>query len=218
MRRPTKAKAGEYYHVMTSTALRCAAVVGAALALGACGKPAQSTYKPSVVPGISQERAVAILRKPSQSQVFDLRDIHAVVLSYPFGQVLSQHGTVVAVIIASEPAYLGPYGISLGLSQEQVKSALQTHKKRRYGHKISYDVVVGDNDTKTIDWYIDSDHLMVEMASANANDPDAGYNVVSIALADKEGLHLLSAVTQAKLMGLYPGQHVYNYVQEPWSM
>lgn len=171
-----------------------------------------------MVPGIAAAKVESIMAKPSQAQLFSLPGgVSANVMTYPFGQVLLQDGRVVAVTIVGDPDYVGPFGIKLGMPEDQVKAAFASHPKKRTGHKDAYDVVVGQSDTRTRDLYDQTDGLMIELAAANANDPEAAFNVISIALADEAGLSLLASITKAKVGGLYPDQHVYNFVTEPWG-
>ena len=55
------------------------------------------------------------------------------------------------------------------------------------------------------------------MAAANPNDPLAPFNVISITRANDDGFALLTAITKAKIGGMYPDQHVFNFVSEPWK-
>jgi hypothetical protein len=138
------------------------------------------------------------------------------VVNYPFGQVLLQDDRVVAVTIASDAQYVGPMGITLGMPDDQVKQRLRADHRRRSGHRDSYDLIVGAIDTRTRDLYDDSDHIIIEMAAANPNDPEAPFRVISITLANPAGASVMSSITQAKVSGLYPDQHVDNFVSDPW--
>jgi hypothetical protein len=131
--------------------------------------------------------------------------------------VLLENGRVVAITVADDPTYVGPFGIKLGMPEEGVKAAFAAHKAKRTGHRDAYDVVVGTNDTRTRDIYDETDHLIVELAAANPNDPLAPFNVISITQADDAGFALLVAITKAKVGGMYPDQHVFNFVTEPWK-
>ena len=185
----------------------------------ACAPPPPNTngYKPGVEPGMTKSQAETVLGKPKQEAPFALGAINAYVLTYDFGQLLLEDGKVVAITVADDPTYVGPFGIKLGEPEDGVKAALAAHKKHRVGHKDAYDVVVGTSDTRTRDLYDETDHLMIEMAAANPNDPLAPFNVISITQANDAGLALLAAITKAKVGGMYPDQHVFNYVSEPWK-
>jgi hypothetical protein len=189
------------------------------VAIAACSSPPPQTfgYRPGVRPGLTKAQTEALLGKPNVSSPFILGDLSAYVLTYPFGQVLLEHDAVVVVTIANDPSYVGPFGIALGTSQDAVTAAFHAHRERRTGHMDAYDVVVGETDTRTRDLYDQTDHLMIEMAAANPNDPLAPFNVISINIADDAGLALLTAITKVKVGGAYPDQHVFNYVSEPWS-
>jgi len=50
-----------------------------------------------------------------------------------------------------------------------------------------------------------------------ARGPLAPFNVISITRASAAGLALLTAITKAKVGGMYPDQHVFNFVSEPWT-
>jgi len=183
-----------------------------------CGPRAQSQngYRPGVIPGISRDGVEKILGKPSQRGPFLLGAISADVMTYPFGQVLLQHDRVVAVTIASDPLYVGPFGITLGMQEEQVHKLLRLDHKRRSGHQDSYELIVGAIDTRTRDLYDTTDHVIIEMAAANPNDPYAAFSVISISLVNDAGATLMSAITQAKVSGQYADQHVDNFVSDPW--
>ncbi len=180
--------------------------------------PPQDGYKRGAVPSISQTEARRILGTPSQSGPVSLPGARSTeVMTYSFGQLLLQQGRVVAVTVANDKQYVGPYGIALGMSEDHVKAAFLTHRKKRTGHRSSYDVVAGTMDTRSRDLYDDTDGLIVEMAAANSNDPEAPFYVVSVTLVNAAGSKLMSAMTRSKLSGLNSGQHVYNFVDEPWS-
>lgn len=174
-------------------------------------------YKPGVTPGTSVSTVERILGKPTERSPFALGNIHADVLTYPFGQVLVQNGRISAVTIAQDPQFVGPAGIRLGMQEEQVRRDLLAQHRRRTGHKDSYDLVVGQTDTRTRDIYDETDHIIIEMAAANANDPMAPFSVIGITLADSAGMATMSAITQAKVSGAYPDQHVDNFVSDPWQ-
>ena len=98
-----------------------------------------------------------------------------------------------------------------------MKAALHASKQHRTGHRDSYDVVVGQNDTRTRDLYDQTDHMMIELTAANANDPLAPFNVAQVTLANSAGLQLIDAFTKARLAGLYPDVHVDNFVSMQWK-
>lgn len=195
------------------------ALLALCLAAAACAPtpPATNGYRPGIEPGMTKAQVEAILGKPKQEAPFDLGNISAYVMTYDFGQLLQENGVVVAITVADDPSYVGPFGIKLGMPEDSVKASFAAHKAKRVGHRDAYDVVVGTNDTRTRDLYDDTDHLMIEMAAANPNDPLAPFNVISISRADDAGLALLAAITKAKVAGLYPDEHVFNFVSEPWK-
>lgn len=177
----------------------------------------QDGFKPGVAPGITEAKVLSILGKPEQRQQFSLQGgINALVLGYPFGQVLLQNGRAIVVTIASDPDYVGPFNIKLGMQEEAVRKAFAAHPRHRAGHKDSYDLVAGTIDTRTRDIYDETDGLMIELAAANPNDPEVPFNVISISLTSAAGMSLMSSITKAKVGGLYPDQHVDNFVSEPW--
>lgn len=195
----------------------CASVV-------ACGPqtPQTNGYKAGVHPGMSKDQVVSILGSPKSAAPFTLannlaRNLSAYVMTYGFGQVLLENDKVVAITVADDPTYTGPLGIKLGIQEDAVKAAFKAHKAKRTGHRDAYDVVVGTTDTRTRDYYDETDGLIVELAAANPNDPLAPFNVISVTEANADGLALMSAITKAKVGGLYPDQHVFNFVTEPWS-
>lgn len=195
------------------------AVTAACVLASGCSPPPAKTngYKPGIQVGMTKEQAEALLGTPKEEAPFNLGKLSAYVMTYPFGQLLLENGRVVAVTVADDPAYVGPFGITLGMQEDGVKAAFRQHPEKRTGHRDIYDVVVGQNDTRTRDIYDNTDHLVIEMAASNANDPMAPYNVISITQADEAGLALLAAITKAKVGGLYPDQHVYNFESVPWS-
>ena len=199
----------------TSLAIVCALCAP----LGACSPQAPQTngYKAGVEPGMTKDKVESILGKAKSESPFALPNISAYVMTYGFGQVLLEDGKVVAVSVVDDPSYVGPLGIALGVNEDAVKAAFKSHAARRTGHKDAYDVVVGTTDTRTRDYYDETDGLMIELAAANPNDPLAPFNVISITRANAAGLTLLGAITKAKVGGLYPDQHVFNYVSDPWS-
>ena len=166
---------------------------------------------------MTKSQVEAILGNPKNDSPFVLGNLGADVMTYDFGQILLEDGRVVAITVADDPTFVGPFGVKLGMQEDAVKAALAAHKETRTGHKDAYDVVVGTQDTRTRDLYDETDHLMIEMAAANPNDPMAPFNVISITRADDRGFALLEAITKAKVGGMYPDQHVYNYVSEPWK-
>jgi hypothetical protein len=199
----------------TSLAIVCALCAG----LGACAPQAPQTngYKSGVEPGMTKDQVESILGKAKSEAPFSLPNISAYVMTYGFGQVLLEDDKVVAISVVDDQTYVGPFGIALGVNEDAVKAAFKSHKARRTGHKDAYDVVVGTTDTRTRDYYDVTDGLMIELAAANPNDPLAPFNVISITRANDAGLTLLGAITKAKVGGLYPDQHVFNYVSDPWS-
>jgi hypothetical protein len=196
------------------------AVCAACLAFTACSTPPPQTfgYKPGVEPGMTKEQAEAVLGKAQQEAPFVLVNLSAFVMTYPFGQVLLEKGEVVAITVAQDQSYVGPFGITLGMPEDVMNSKFHAHRERRSGHRDSYDVLVGQSDTRTHDLYDQTDHLMIELAAANPNDPLAPFNVISITQANDAGLTLLTSITKAKVGGMYPDQHVVNYVSDSWSM
>lgn len=189
------------------------------LALAACSPraPSSNGYRPEVVPGITKDRCVQLIGKPQDAQTFSLPStiVQADVLSYPFGQVLVQNGVVVAVSLDDEPAFVGPYGVKLGMSADDLHAALSRGKHT--GHLDSYDAIGKSSDTRTKDLYDDTDHMMIELTAANANDPLAPFNVAQVTLANTDGLRLLAAFTKARVGGLYPDVHVDNFISTPWQ-
>ena len=196
-------------------------VLGVCSLLVACGHgaPKMDGYKSGAVPGISKERAVAILGKPQDAQPFDITgtSVQADVLSYPFGQVLVQNGTVVAVSVNDDADFRGPFGVKLGMSEDDLYAALASHPHHRVGHRESYDAIEKTTDTRTKDIYDDTDHVMVELTTANPNDPLAPFNVAQVTLANDAGMRLVEAFTRARVSGLYPDVHVDNFVSDPWE-
>lgn len=196
-----------------------ASVALAALSVATAGcspKPPPATYKPGVVPGISQSRLEELLGKPTSTLPFSMPGAQAQILAYPFGQVALRNGKVITVTIASDPSYVGPQGVHLGMPEDRLRKALHgTHVR---GHRDAYDVIVGDMVTRTKDYYDETHHVMYELAAANANDPEAPYSVISINLADADGFAFLENLTKAKVAGLYTGQHIDNFVSEPWAL
>jgi len=199
---------------LSSTA--CLTVLAVSFALAGCTKPPPPTYKPGVVPGIDRARLEAIAGKPSSTLPFQLPGLAAEILAYPFGQAVLQDDKVVVVTIASDPSYVGAHGITLGIPEDQLLKAL--HGTKAKGHRDAYDVIVGDTDTRTKDYYDKTGHVMYELAAANPNDPLAPFNVIGINLANADGFTFLENLTKAKVSGLYTGQHIANFVSDPWSL
>ncbi|MBC5825874.1 MAG: hypothetical protein GIW99_08880 [Candidatus Eremiobacteraeota bacterium] len=191
----------------------------ATIVLYGCAKPpAPEGFRAGVAPGVSRAKIVQLLGKPSQAGGVGVSGTPPTdLMAYPFGQILLQKGRAVAVTIASDASYVGPYGIKLGMAEDKVKAALAAHRKPRQGHMSSYTVTAGTMDTRSRDLYDVTDGLVIEMAAANAIDPLASFNVVSISLVNPDGARLLSGMTKAKLTGLNASEHVYNFVDEPWS-
>jgi len=162
-------------------------------------------------------RLETLLGKPKNTLPFTLPGVDAQILEYPFGQAVARSGKVIAVTIAGDTAYIGPFNIRIGTSEDDLRAALRAPGTRR-GHKDAYDLIVGDTVTRTKDLYDDTDHVMFELAAANANDPEAPYSVVSINLANPDGFAFFQAVTSAKVGGMYPGQRIDNFTSEPWSV
>jgi hypothetical protein len=189
-----------------------------AVASAACGpkQEQQRGYRSAVVPGVTRQKVEAVLGKPQQSGPFSLPTLSADVMSYPFGQVLLQHDRVVAVSINNDPDYRGPAGVSVGMSEDQLKAAFAAHKGKRSGHRDAYVAIEKTNETPTRDIYDMTDHVMIELAAANANDPLAPFNVSQITIANGAGMKLLNAFTKARVNGLYPDVRVNNFVSEPW--
>src|SRR5579864_4151438 len=188
-------------------------------AVTACAPSAPQTngYRPGVEPGMDKAHVEAVLGKAKQEAPFALQNIGAYVMTYDFGQVLLENGKVVAISVTDDPTYAGPFGIKLGVQEDAVKAAFHGHKAHRTGHRDAYDVIVGTSDTRTRDLYDQTDGLLIEMAAANPNDPLAPFNVISITRANDAGLALLGAITKAKVGGMYPDEHVFNFVSDPWT-
>ena len=200
--------------------LPLAVVCALAASVASCGPQAPQThgYKPGVRPGMSKDQVESILGNPTTEAPFSLtNNVSAYVMTYGFGQVLLENGKVVAISVVDDPTYVGPFGIKLGIQEDALKAAFNAHKAKRTGHRDAYDVIVGTTDTRTRDYYDETDGLMIELAAANPNDPLAPFNIISITEANADGLSLLAAITKAKFGGLYPDQHVFNFVSEPWS-
>jgi hypothetical protein len=197
-----------------------ASLVAATLALGACGHaaPRIDGYKSGAVPGITRDRAIAILGKPQQVGPFSLpgTGVEAEVLTYPFGQVLVQNGEVIAVSVNNDPEFRGPFGVTIGMSEDDLYAALAAHPRTRIGHRESYDAIEKTSDTRTKDIYDETDHVTIELTAANANDPMAPFNVAQVTFVNDQGMKLIEAFTKARVAGLYPDVHVDNFVSDPW--
>ena len=197
-----------------------APVVAATLALCACGHaaPRIDGYQPGAVPGITRDRVIAILGKPQQDAPFSLPDtsVEAEVLTYPFGQVLVQNGEVVAISVNNDPEFRGPFGVTIGMSEDNFYAALAAHPRHRVGHRESYDAIEKTSDTRTKDIYDETDHVIIELTAANANDPLAPFNVAQVTLVNDRGMNLIEAFTKARVGGLYPDVHVDNFISDPW--
>jgi hypothetical protein len=181
------------------------------------GPPSTSGYSHEIVPGVTHDRVELIAGKPVTDQPFDLGDMHAEVMAYPFGQVILSNGHVIVVTIIKDLAFVGPFGAAPGVMDEQFQASLKAHKGHRSGHVDSYDVIVTQGETRTRDWYDTTDNLMVEFAATNANDPLAPYQIVAVNLANEAGMKLLQQIVKSKLRGEFPDQRVVNFVSEPWS-
>jgi hypothetical protein len=201
------------------SALACSALVLFVIFSSGCksGPPSTNGYSHEIVPGVTRDRVELIAGKPASDQPFNLGDMHAEVLAYPFGQVILSNGHVIVVTIIKDPAYVGPFGAAPGVMDEQFQASLKAHKGHRSGHVDSYDVIVTQGETRTRDWYDTTDNLMVEFAATNANDPLAPYQIVAVNLANEAGMKLLQEIVKSKLRGEFPDQRVVNFVSEPWS-
>ena len=209
---------GRADHPRLLLALTVAWALSASIA--GCGPQAPQTngYKAGVQHGMSKAQVEAILGRPTSETPFSLpNNVSAYVMTYGFGQVLLENDKVVAISVVDDPTYVGPFGIKLGIQEDAMKAAFKAHPKKRTGHRDAYDVVVGTTDTRTRDYYDETDGLIIELAAANPNDPLAPFNVISITQANAQGLLLLTSITKAKVGGLYPDQHVFNFVSDPWS-
>ena len=197
-----------------------ASLVAAAMVLCACGHAAPRTdgYKPGAVPGIARDRAIAILGKPQQAAPFSLpgTGVDAEVLTYPFGQLLVQNGEVVAISINNDPEFRGPFGVTIGMSEDALYAALAAHPRKRVGHRESYDAIEKTSDTRTKDIYDETDHVIIELTAANANDPLAPFNVAQVTFVNDQGMKLIEAFTKARVGGMYPDVHVDNFISDPW--
>lgn len=188
------------------------------LALSGCGPKQQQSngYKTGLTPGMDRAQVEQLAGKPQESGPFSLPGVKADVMTYPWGQVLLQNNRVVAVSVNNDPAFRGPAGISIGMSEDQVKAAFAAHRGRRAGHRESYDAIEKTNDTKTRDIYDLTDKVMIELAAANPNDPNAPYSVSQVTFANAAGFKLLESFTKARVDGLYPDVHVNNFISDPW--
>lgn len=179
---------------------------------------ASNGYKPGVEPGMPRERVEALLGKPKSATPFSLSGgISAEVLDYPFGQVLTQNGRVVAITIANAPTYVGPFGITIGMSEDGLKAAFHANPRARKGHLDQYNLISGQTNTRTRDIFDDTDGLILEMVASNPNDPFAPFRVVSVTQCNSAGRALLMAITKAKINGLYTDEQVVNYTSDPWT-
>jgi hypothetical protein len=195
-----------------------ASLLALVLGMSACGHapPPANGYKSAVMPGISRARCVALLGKPQQAVPFELQGIHAEVLTYPFGQVLLQDGTVVAVSVNSDAQFRGPFGVKLAMSEDDLHAALAAYPRQRSGHQESYDAIEKSSDTRTKDIYDDTDHIMIELTATNANDPLAPFNVAQITYANNAGMQLIDSFTKARVNGQYSDVHVDNFTSDSW--
>ena len=195
-------------------------VIVGVLTLCGCGHAAPRTdgYKPGAVPGTTRDRAEAILGKPDSVSPFSLpgTGVDAEVLTYPFGQVLVQNGEVVAVSVNNDPEFRGPFGVTIGMSEDNLYAALAAHPRSRAGHRESYDAIEKTSDTRTKDIYDETDHVIIELTAANANDALAPFNVAQVTLVNGKGMNLIEAFTKARVAGLYPEVHVDNFISDPW--
>jgi hypothetical protein len=179
--------------------------------------PVTNGYRSEVVPGVTHARVIELLGKPQDEAGFSLPGVQAEVMTYQFGQVLLRGGKVVAVSVNNDPQFRGPFGVTLGMSEDDVHAALTAHPRRRTGHKESYDAIEKGGDTRTKDLYDVTDHVMIELTATNANDAMAPFNVAQVTLADPAGLALMDAFTKARVDGLYPDVHVDNFISEDWQ-
>lgn len=196
-----------------------ATLLAVMLGVSECGHPAPVVdgYKLGAVPGISRARCIAILGKPQQAGPFSLPGVSAEVLTYQFGQVLLQNGVVVAISVNNDPQFRGPFGVTLGMSEDDVHAALAAHPRRRTGHKETYDAIEKSNDTRTKDLYDDTDHVIIELTAANANDALAPFNVAQVTFANSAGTQLIDAFTKDRVDGLYPDVHLDNFTSDSWQ-
>lgn len=194
-------------------------MIALALLLVSCSHKMQVIhgYKAAVVPVITRARTIEVLGKPQQDGPFSLPGVQAEVMTYPFGQVLLQNGIVVAVSVNNDPNFQGPFGVKLGMSEDDLAATLAAHPRHRAGHKESYDAIEKNSDTRTKDIYDMTDKVMIELTAANANDPLAPFNVAQVTLANDAGLSLIGAFTKARLNGLYPDVHVDNFTSDEWQ-
>ena len=201
--------------------LRAALVAAAMAGMCACGHKAQPVdgYKAGVVPGITRARAIELLGKPQQSAPFSLpgTTISTEVMTYPFGQLLLQNDQVAAISVNNDPSFRGPFGVTLGMSEDALYAALAAQRRQRNGHTELYDAIEKTSDTRTKDIYDDTDHVIIELTAANANDPLAPFNVAQVTLADSVGMKLIQNFTKARMAGLYPDVHVDNFISNPWQ-
>ncbi len=207
----------------TGRAMRVAALAAALAALlvgpTACSHraPIVDGYKAGAVPGITRARCLDLLGKPQQEGPFSLPGVQAMVLTYPFGQVLMQNGIVVAISINDDAQFRGPFGVTLGMSEDDLRAALAAHPRHRTGHKETYDAIEKTSDTRTKDIYDTTDGIMIELTAANANDALAPFNVAQVTFANEAGFKLIDAFTKARVVGLYPDVHVDNFTLDDWQ-
>jgi len=194
-------------------------LVAVALCALGCGHTAATSegYTSGAVPGITRARALELLGKPQQEGPFSLPGVQAFVMTYPFGQLLLQNGIVVAVAVNYDPAFRGPFGVTLGMSEDDLRAALAAHPRHRTGHKETYDAIEKTTDTRTKDIYDKTDNVMIELTAANANDALAPFNVAQVTFANGAGLALIDAFTKARVDGLYPDVHVDNFTSDDWQ-
>jgi hypothetical protein len=215
---PTRTVRREEQHVRGRVSWFLWTAAALAAVVCACSRQTAQTfgYNPQVRPGISRERAIALLGKPQDEEPFALSGtaVHADVLTYPFGQVLVENGSVVAVSIDNDPAFVGPFGVRLGMSDDELRAALAAHPGVRVGQKETYDAISQSRDTPTIDLYDVTDGAMIELTSA---DPLSPARVAQVTLANHAGMALLEAFTKARLEGVYPDVHLDNYISNPWK-
>jgi hypothetical protein len=191
--------------------------IAAGMMLASCKQaPVTNGYEPGLEPGMTKAQVIGLLGPPQQAEPFNIPGSNAYVMTYGFGQLLLENDRVVCITVTDDSSYVGPVGVTLGMQDDAVKAAFAAHRARRSGREDDYDVVVGSNDTRTRDIYDETDHLLIEMAAANPNDSESPYDVISITRANEAGLALMTRITKAKVGGLYPDQHVFNFESVPW--
>jgi len=82
---------------------RLAAAICIALVACAPPPPQSNGYKAGIRPGMTKAQAEALLGKGTSEAPFTLVTLSAFVMTYPFGQLLLEHGAVVAVTVADDP-------------------------------------------------------------------------------------------------------------------